>query len=430
MSTARFRQLGFKQYPTNTQVGIWREVGPKNPSIQAIWSGPWYDWPWYESKCWDQTNPRPYRGGGSLRIEHAGQITSMTSLDTTYKEWGMMYNVTSLMCGRCFYPVYGVEQPDVGSYSPLPSPSSLTDAEALGPEAWNRFKPGKPIMSLSVSLGELRDLPKSVRSLRSGLGVLKSLPRHLSQKNYMRMVDETANQYLGYQFGWKQMVGDIAAVCQAQRNANAYYKQLEKNNGRWHTRGGTMSSADTLWHARTAYDYILQTPLLPGMWPYPQRITYTSGSVERVWFKGRFRYYVPPVLTPEGELARMRKAYGLTLPTPDVLWNLMPWTWLIDYFTSIGDSVANLSSGAVDDLVAESAFIMKSIRFYERSSGTVYYKRWNGSDNIAVPISLSGERYSELKSRLPASPFGFGLSAGDLSGRQVAVLSALGIRYR
>lgn len=432
MSVARFRQRGFKQFPQNTQVGVWKEAQGSNPSTQPIWSGPWYDWPWYEDKCWDQTNPKPYRGGGPLRIEHAGQINSMSSINTTYKEWGMMYNVNSQLCGRCFYPVYGVEQAEeVGSYSPLPSTGSLSsaDAEALGPEAWNLFRPGKPIMGLSVSLAELRELPKSVRDVRRAIEVIRKIPRTLARKNYRRLVDETANQYLGYQFGWKQICQDVWQIAHAQSNTAAYYRQLERNNGVWHKRSGTMSSGETIGHSRIAYDYILQTPLCPGMFGWPQRISYSSGSVERVWFVGRFRYFVPPVKTPNDEIKRVLRAYGLTLPTPDVLWNLMPWTWLVDYFTSIGDSIANLSGGAVDDLVAESAFIMKSVRFFERSSGTVYFKQWNGSDNVPFPVSLSGERFSELKSRLPASPFGFGLTSQDLTGRQTSILAALGIKY-
>jgi hypothetical protein len=45
-------------------------------------------------------------------------------------------------------------------------------------------------------------------------------------------------------------------------------------------------------------------------------------------------------------------------PTPSLIYNLTPWTWLIDYFTNLGDLYDNLSRGVEDRLIAEYFYLM------------------------------------------------------------------------
>jgi hypothetical protein len=115
----------------------------------------------------------------------------------------------------------------------------------------------------------------------------------------------------------------------------------------------------------------------------------------------------------------VRKVFGLTIG-PAELWEAMPWSWLIDYFSNAGHVLSNMQNGVVGDVVAEEAWVMrKHITQATQVSSLV----WNDGSMAVGSITAM----SETKCRLRANPFGFGLSTDDLSGRQIAILGALGI---
>lgn len=424
MGGGRFRERQHVSWPNGTVVGeltqvdTWSNNSTGPPRIMIC--DPWYEWPHSTDKCWDQTNRRPYIGGGPLRIESSGCNSTVQGIGASGLAWGYIWTYTGNVTCRVMIPAYNQRNVE-GIYTPVPQPSSVPSAAYLGPDAWNKYRPGKPLMSLGVSLGELRDFPRMVTQLRNGVRFLKNL----GSKAPKRVVDQAASQYLGYQFGWKQMVSDIRGLINFQARCDEYYRSLLKNNGTWATRGGTIDRLEEQSYAITGDDYIAVCPL--GV---PQNgaseMTYSRGFTQRAWFKGRFKYYIQEVKTPEGMLEFRRKALGMTL-TPDLVWNLVPWTWLLDWHSSFGSSIANLTNGNVDDLVAEYAFVMRQTYHYERTVATVPFSQWNGQYNTTHHVSLVGENFSSVKTRDAASPFGFGLSLGDYTGRQIAILAALGL---
>jgi len=128
-----------------------------------------------------------------------------------------------------------------------------------------------------------------------------------------------------------------------------------------------------------------------------------------------------------------RKLYGATV-SPEVLYNAIPWTWLMDWFVNVGDVMSNLSNN-VDNLTADYAFVMRTRKMELNNTATT---SWAGiSANLGTGLesiipegsatrSLS---YSEeIKSRTGATPFGFGLSYDGLSTYQKSILAAIGAK--
>lgn len=426
MGIGRYRVRESSSYPLGAAVGTdsytnywWPYQVTSNPRLPDNVQ----NWPHTTDSCWDQTNPRPYVGGGALRIESEGITSEAQSVKTDMYWYGSVSGYDGMIVGVVKAPVYNQRNVS-GYYSPLPDVSTMASAESRGPEAWNRFRPGKPIYSLGVSLGELRDVKKSWVQLRNGVRFL----RNLGKKAPRAVIDQAASQYLGYQFGWKQMAQDILATVSFHERCKKYYDQLLAKNGTWHSRGGTLDSETEPSYSVTGDDYDV---IDPHCWmardPVPTEVLFETGSESRVWFKGRFKYYIQPIKDNWQYADFARKAYGISL-TPDLAWNLLPWSWLSDWFTNFGDSIGNLTNGVVDDLVSEYAFIMKHTKHYERMSANVRFCTvTDRTNNNFWSKSVSGERSSSLKTRSPASPFGFGLTSTDYTLRQAAILAALGL---
>jgi hypothetical protein len=110
--------------------------------------------------------------------------------------------------------------------------------------------------------------------------------------------------------------------------------------------------------------------------------------------------------------------------TPEVIYNLVPWSWLFDYFTTTGGLFAALSEGLSEDqVVFQYAYIMREEIYTDTMTYTQYMHTGVGT---VTPVTCSILREGTLRSRIEASLFGFGVSPEDLSPYQWSILGALG----
>jgi len=140
------------------------------------------------------------------------------------------------------------------------------------------------------------------------------------------------------------------------------------------------------------------------------------------WFSGEFKYYVPDIDTDDFARRYKWQQLGLSL-TPSLIWEALPWSWLIDWGTNIGDILQNISNqslGWASNLVSRNAYSMGTTRKTYTLSTTAQI-----SDG---PIHGESRVTATWKSRQLASPFGFGYANwASFSARQLAILTALGI---
>jgi hypothetical protein len=116
---------------------------------------------------------------------------------------------------------------------------------------------------------------------------------------------------------------------------------------------------------------------------------------------------------------RADKLIGLGL-TPDVLWNLAPWSWAVDWFTNTGDVILNLTDWASDGLVMVYGYLMEHT--IVKDTYTLTFPGIFPRRNVTPMVFVT-----ETKLRRKANPFGFGVNANDLSDRQLAIITALGL---
>jgi len=93
--------------------------------------------------------------------------------------------------------------------------------------------------------------------------------------------------------------------------------------------------------------------------------------------------------------------------------------------TNIGDVTANVSAISEDNLTMRYGYLMQeATRTYELTHHGLYlYPVHRGS----ITSTLTGRVTYSHKTRIGASPYGFGVTWDGLTARQLAILAAIGI---
>jgi len=351
----------------------------------------------------------PYKSGGLFEMRRS------SVLYTPSRHVVLNYRPTPEQhaCVSTRWVPSGINQPPTHSYM-LAGTVGVSHFAQYGPSAYARFKPGQPTGSVGQFLGESHEWPR----------MLRGLPRLLQGR--LRRFSDLGKRYLEVVFGWVPFVNDLLGMVETQRSLERNLAQLVRDNGKGIRREGvlfeTESQSSTL---KTGYGYNLPVTLTTFHGPSSQeRQTRVTTTKTKVWFSGRFRYWIPDVGTVPWRRRAIRTLYGGDL-TPKLVWDLVPWSWLIDWFTNVGDVIDNVSVNAADNLTADYAYLMGSLSTVRETTCTFMLNDPETEEFHSV--SCSAIEKAESKTRAAASPYGFGVTLSSLSGRQLAILGALGI---
>lgn len=294
--------------------------------------------------------------------------------------------------------------------------SDVNLIDALGTTAISRVVPTNPVAGLAVTLGELREgLPKIIGSsfLKKGI---RSVPK------------KVGGEYLNYQFGWAPLISDMKKLINASVKADAIWAQFERDSGKRVRRRYNFPKAIEI----VQNDVVSAQPAAAGhlnglLWQgfNMDFDLYRQIQIERErWFSGAFTYFaeIPKDSKDQWkrDMQRLRKLYGLEI-TPEVIWNLTPWSWAADWFANTGDIMANMSRFSQDGLVMPYGYMM------EKSVKTATYRMRNVTPVGRNIPDLTQVFTHTVKYRRKATPFGFGLNEGTFSPFQWSIIAALGL---
>jgi hypothetical protein len=114
-----------------------------------------------------------------------------------------------------------------------------------------------------------------------------------------------------------------------------------------------------------------------------------------------------------------RKLVGARI-SPEVLWELQPWSWLVDWYFNIGQILENIESFQTDGLVARYAYLMCT----DVVTCDVATSRYSLRGYLG---EVSRRTVVTRKQRIRASPYGFGTNPATWSPERWAILAALGL---
>lgn len=287
----------------------------------------------------------------------------------------------------------------------VPNGPSSSTMYARGTQAIDRVKPTNPTVDLATSLAELW----AERKFFSVPGRSGSLP----------------GEYLNYQFGIAPTIGDFQDLRSAIENRDTIIRQYQRDSGKIIRR--RYDFEPEIQKTRTessAPVHALGSGLAFAQNPSGTLVKVTT-TKQDYWFAGAFKYSIPKDAFPE-KLAELDRLYGV-VPGLSTGWELVPFSWLVDYFTPIGGLLSNMDAFMKDGLVLPYGYIMSTTHVEDK-----YTWRGRVSDSSGSLQTITVETVVEkthLK-RLPATPFGFGLLLSDLSPKQLSILAALGLTLR
>lgn len=204
-------------------------------------------------------------------------------------------------------------------------------------KGWSPFRRDYTLFRNAV---ELRDIPRSVLQLQKTLGDFRKLFVSLGTQPSLRKsifnLQETAKnlpgEYLSFHFGWKQTYKDLMDLLFLPNKMAKKYSFLIKRNGEPTTFRVTRQ-VESAEKDVSGFEYDIS-----GLeYGYP----FTKSRIAR---KSELRLVVnatfdfPTLNVPSFRNEEFLERVGL-IPRVTDLYNLVPWTWLVDWFTGLGNYV-------------------------------------------------------------------------------------------
>jgi len=300
-------------------------------------------------------------------------------------------------------------------YPTLSLPSTAA-VNADGAKLMSMAMPTKPEAALAQFVGELREkLPELVgwSSVQERFGT-----------------HTLGDEHLNLQFGIKPFINDLQKMARGVLHASKLTRQFSRDSGKNVRRQRHLNSQA---HSEELAPGGGITMALYGDNPFERYIydlipaaSITQSTTSDVWFSGAFTYYLSQAHSFLGRMEsweqKANHLLGIRMNASTV-WELTPWSWLIDWHSDIGSFLSNASMLSEDSLVLRYGYVMHDIRCVKQISvqGLV------PADTASAPRTLTSFCETRSKTRVRATPYGFGLNLESLSPSRWAILGALGM---
>lgn len=297
-------------------------------------------------------------------------------------------------------------------------PWTSVDLDVYGTQAIARVQPTHPATGLAVAIAELK---------REGLP-------HLSTSSRLRKRGLTARNagkdYLNLEFGWKPLISDVRSAVSTIARAGRILDQFKRDAGR-------IVRRRYVFPVQVVSEQSVNSAAIMKIGPNQSFSDFVLGNGGRgptvetrtlkreIWFSGAFQYYLPrgdsawDRIVQRGREAQ--KLFGLDI-TPDVLWNLQPWSWLVDWHLDTGSFIANVSAVSSDGLVVRWGYLM--CRETVEHTVTIRCNARPTGDSVGTVTNVWR---TITKRRVHATPYGFGLNPSSFTERQKAILAAIAV---
>nr|UJQ85104.1 MAG: hypothetical protein 1 [Leviviridae sp.] len=304
------------------------------------------------------------------------------------------------------------------------------DAEQDGAEAWAALRPDLPDFSAVSSMMELKDLGNTLKE-----GVRLFLAKMRREKIRLRSRGaphrEYSDKHLELMLGWLPLMGDVKNFCSAYHRREKRLRQVIRDERRWVRREAYLGENDLSPSptsvTSTGRNHPMLTPVLVTQCYAGNNQYITTNktkAVRRRWASGKFKYLLPPGPRDGRWRNRIRRRIMGGYISASQAYNLIPWSFVADYFSDLGDFFDAAQEGIGEKLICQYAYIMHRYTVDEEES---YSDALIIGSNTTSAWNTVKVRYkTELKIRVAASPFGWGLSDDDLTPRQIGILGALG----
>jgi len=313
--------------------------------------------------------------------------------------------------------------------------------ELMASQALAMFKDWSPFRrnyTLFRNVVELRDLSRSVESLRRTLGDFAKLSASLGSKNTLRdkifdlkrTSKNIPNEYLSYHFGWKMLYKDLMDLLKTP-------EKLAKKTAFLIQRAGKPTTFRTKRKFVSARGEDVSGFVYDAS-PYEQDISTTHRLARetelRMVINATFDF--PPPSGISFRIGGFLDSVGV-IPRPTDLYNLVPWTWLLDWFTGLGNYIEVIDNINRDPSLINWGMITgqtkgRVITNYKSKAYTLTYLREDGVPGYLEREELTPQQHESVFSyecrirKDMAQVLDVNTTAGlNLSAYQLSILGAL-----
>lgn len=290
-------------------------------------------------------------------------------------------------------------------------PLNWCGGQYLSPEYWSlpteewktmalsSIQESSPIVDVPLNILELKDLPRTLRSLR------KSMVTGPGN----RPVETIADLHLSTQFGVIPLLGLLEDMLNLQRSIANRARSLRKKAQRKRAAGtlpGDMATWTGTWPSTVA------TSSLPGM----DSIVYHDEEAEpeaEAWYTARIepRFSIPEIL--ERGLA---DPLGLKSMRFETAWNIIPWSFLVDYFANVSDYIRARENQLLFDVtqLCLMATVKLKITASNPRHSSLYVQKWVPKGGKYTIVHKHRWVYNNPTPSLAVSPFITGGQAANI----------------
>jgi len=274
-----------------------------------------------------------------------------------------------------------------------------------------RTNPSREYVSVPNFAAEIKDFPQMFKDLKN----LGPILRNLRHRNHAAL-GAVASQYLGYQFGWKPLISDLSQMLQFQVQVDKRIVELN----RLYSSTGLKRRLNLLDQTQIndVNGIVVDSSL--GASIQARKFVLTR---RRRWGTIRWRPTAVPADIGHQALGRTARklVYGMDHFGLDATqaWNLLPFSWLADWFGNFGTWLA----AHRNDVPAAPVGPCNIMTLTET------YETWFRTDNHKLITGGEGRRILRTKERAQSSGT-LSVTLPLATARQFSILAALNLQRR
>jgi len=293
---------------------------------------------------------------------------------------------------------------DVASllYAWRKNPSSYDLADGFS----DRWQAARPSMgsraNMAVFMYELREIKRMFDLLPN---------KHFRLRDWKTVLQYVNGMHLNYNFGWKPFLRDVSNVIEGlssfDRRLSTFLREQKQVLLKHERSGSSGSGIIQNWH--TGQD---------SQWSY--RVTQTWTVKYSSTFQ--FSYTVPPYALGEMKWRAYLDTLGLVID-PAMIWAVLPWSFVCDWFFKIGPWLQNYSPKWIQPEVN----LLQACNSCKVESLVEVDLKWKVLNWPEVLFPRVADQTCATYSRAPGIPDPFPESADSLSADKIRLLISLGL---
>lgn len=319
-----------------------------------------------------------------------------------------------------------------GIISPLSLDSSPTTIlSSYAALEYGRSAPTSDQISMSAIIGELREGLPALIPLLLTTGSKRDFKYTLQRQT--RRARDAGSDYLNVQFGWIPLLADVRKVATALAVATA---AMTGDNLLTHRRRDKPETDTTVQSSSVGVNRAYRHSSASFEGSGTGASSSPSGLVFNRWLvqhrKVHYSFEAEFVRLPEGQrdyssyIDKLNELMRWDI-TPMDLWQLAPWSWLVDWFFDIGAQLDAWNSTTSNRILSLYAYGMRE----ESLETTLILSDIRGQSadyRYVGPKTVFTQYQAKHRQRIKANPFGFIPDPlSQLSAGQLAILGALGL---